>query len=105
MTEVEGIVSTVDGVGELGDGMMSFEFTLSPWRRHDGADNEPGCASVAIEMDLDLADAWLRVLAPGDCVRVACSSLTADGASGDVRIQGRGEALRRHPDAWSAGST
>jgi hypothetical protein len=101
---VEGIVSEVGGARELGGGMMSLELTLSPWRRHDSRDNEQGSAIVSIEMDLDLADAWLRDLDPGDCVRVEYSSLSAADANGNVHVQGYGEALQPCPDAWSGAS-
>jgi hypothetical protein len=55
-------------------------------------------------MDLDLADAWLRDLDPGDCVRVDCTLVSGADANGDVHIQGYGGALKPCPDAWSGAS-
>jgi len=74
--ELEGLVAEVVGARELGGGMMSLELVLSPWRVREIGAAEPRRARVSIEMDLDLADAWLRVLDPGDCVRVVCESVT-----------------------------
>ena len=102
--EVEGIVSKVSGARELGGGMMTLHFTLSPWRRSDSRDNEQGSAVVTIETDLDYVDAWMRDLDPGDCVRVVCSSLSAADADGNVHIQCYGEPLSHCPDAWSGAS-
>ncbi|HEX5062348.1 MAG TPA: hypothetical protein VFV99_23415 [Kofleriaceae bacterium] len=74
--ELEGLVAEVVGARELGAGMMTLELALSPWRVRELGDAEIRRARVSIEMDLDMADAWLRVLDVGDCVRVVCASVS-----------------------------
>jgi hypothetical protein len=99
--EIEGVVANVLGARELGGGMMCLELRLSPWRRIGEAAAERSVVHVAIEMDLDLADAWLRNLDVGSCVRVACSTLPETGSIG-LHVVGPGQNLdiARRPEGW-----
>lgn len=101
MIEIEGVVANVLGARELGGGMMCLELRLSPWRRIGEAAAERSVVHVAIEMDLDLADAWLRNLSAGSCVRVTCATLPETGSIG-LHVVGAGQDLdiSRRPEGW-----
>jgi hypothetical protein len=89
--ELEGLITDGPRARELGAGMMSLDLTLSPWRRRGSPDTERSTIAVSIEMDLDLADAWMRVLDHGNCVRIVCASLTeTTDANGKVHVRCNG---------------
>ncbi len=95
MIEIEGIVASVDGAGELPQkGMMTLHFTLCPWRRDDSTDNERGTATVIVFSDLDYVDAWMNGLDRGVCVRVVCTAVSTADESGNVTVEAHGEPLR-----------
>jgi hypothetical protein len=91
--EIEGIIELVDGARFVPGGDMELSFVLSPWRRRDRDVVEAGSLYVVIPMDLDLADAWLRVLDPGQGVCFVCTSLI----EASPRAQATGRDLDRHP--------
>jgi len=95
MIEIEGIVASVEGAAELPvKGEMSLHLTLCPWRRDDSTDNELGTAIVTIFSDLDYVDAWMNGLDPGDCLRIACTSVSEPDLHGNVTVEAHGEPLR-----------
>lgn len=98
--EIEAVVANTLGARELGDGMC-LGLAVTPWRPIGAATTERSVLHIGIDMDLDLADAWMRNIDAGACVRVACGPLPPPGSIGRyVDIRGENLDVQRRPHGW-----